>query len=192
MAAVPPVRAGSQKAPALPAHAATRHSNGHQQAMSLAVAEARAAGPRQKTGAFSKRSPRGGATGCRYVGPTNGPIRTGGANPRYPDSGFDNDVVTIRLHTSWSLMAIFLMLAILFGMNVPRASPFTAYDYSNRSNNVEAFNNEGTIELAGRTFKAVIGETTSHQDFLAGGLNEAGNCEVGTHRVWISDSPVHH
>ena len=56
----------------------------------------------------------------------------------------------------------------------------------------EAFNNKGTIELAGRTFKAVIGEMTSHQNFLAGGLDEAGNCEVGTHRVWISDSPVHH
>ena len=36
-------------------------------------------------------------------------------------------------------MAIFLMLAILFGMNVPRASPFTAYDYSNRSNNVDVY-----------------------------------------------------
>ena len=151
-----------------------------------------------------------------------------------------------------------MMIAILLGMNVPRVSGFTAYDCSNRSNNVEvysllepaschsasldlrverimpaeiiqvkktrvvpvlrclavvtevsqycghssaagvmrfhrfretavvepascreAFEKKGQIELAGKSYKAEIGQTTSHQDYVAGGLDEANHCEAG-------------
>ena len=34
---------------------------------------------------------------------------------------------------------MFMMFAILLGMNVPRVSGFTAYNCSNRSNNVEVY-----------------------------------------------------
>ena len=44
----------------------------------------------------------------------------------------------------------------------------------------EAFKKKGLIELAGRSYKAVIGQTPSHQDFLASGMDNAGHCEAGT------------
>ena len=44
----------------------------------------------------------------------------------------------------------------------------------------EAYEKKGLIELAGRSFKAVIGQTTSHQDFLAGRLDDTSHCEAGT------------
>ena len=37
---------------------------------------------------------------------------------------------------------------------------------------------KGLIEVGGRTYSAVIGTTSSHQEFLTGGLNDSGNCEV--------------
>ena len=40
---------------------------------------------------------------------------------------------------------MFLMLAILLGMKMPRVSSFTAYNCSNRSNNVEVYSR---VELA--------------------------------------------
>ena len=46
----------------------------------------------------------------------------------------------------------------------------------------EAFKKKGLIELAGRSYKVVNGQTTSHQDYLAGGLDEANYCEAGTFR----------
>ena len=42
-------------------------------------------------------------------------------------------------------MALFLMLAILLGMKMPRVSSFTAYNCSNRSNYVEVYSR---VELA--------------------------------------------
>ena len=55
------------------------------------------------------------------------------ASPCRHDNDNDNDVVTIRLQTSWSLSALFMLLAILLGMNVPQVTG------SNRSNNVEVY-----------------------------------------------------
>ena len=43
----------------------------------------------------------------------------------------------------------------------------------------DAFDNKGKIEVGGRIYPAVIGTTSSHQDYLAGGLDESNNCEVG-------------
>ena len=43
----------------------------------------------------------------------------------------------------------------------------------------EAFNNKGHLEVGGSVYPAVIGSTSSHQDYLAGGLDDAGNWEVG-------------
>ena len=43
----------------------------------------------------------------------------------------------------------------------------------------DAFSNKGLIEVGGRTYSAVIGTTSSHQEFLTGGLDDSGNCEVG-------------
>ena len=42
----------------------------------------------------------------------------------------------------------------------------------------DAFLNKGLIEVIGRTYSAVIGTTSSHQEFLTGGLDDSGNCEV--------------
>ena len=42
----------------------------------------------------------------------------------------------------------------------------------------DAFANKGLIEVGGRTYSAVIGTTSSHQEFLTGGLDDSGNCEV--------------
>ena len=166
--------------------------------------------------------------------------------------------MNLRLNLPWSISALFLTTALLLGMQFPRARAFTAYDCSNRSNNVEvfsllepaschaasidlrvertlpaeiiqvkktrmvpvfrclavetevsqycghssaagvvqffrfcettvvdpqacrdAFSNKGLIEVGGRTYSAVIGTTSSHQEFLTGGLDDSGNCEVG-------------
>ena len=43
----------------------------------------------------------------------------------------------------------------------------------------DAFNNKGKLEVGGRVYPAVIGSTSSHQDYLAGGLDDSGNFEVG-------------
>ena len=43
----------------------------------------------------------------------------------------------------------------------------------------EAFKNKGHLEVGGRMYPAVIGSTSSHQDYLAGGLDDSGKCEVG-------------
>ena len=43
----------------------------------------------------------------------------------------------------------------------------------------DAFGNKGKLEIGGRIYPAVIGSTSSHHDYLAGGLNDANNCEVG-------------
>ena len=43
----------------------------------------------------------------------------------------------------------------------------------------DAFANKGKIEVGGRVYPAVIGATSSHQDYLAGGLDDSGNCKVG-------------
>ena len=42
----------------------------------------------------------------------------------------------------------------------------------------DAFDNKRKIEVGGRIYPAVIGSTSSHQDYLAGGLDDANNCEV--------------
>ena len=81
------------------------------------------------------------------------------AGPRRTDN--DYDFVTIRLRTNWSLSALFMIFAILLGMH-------------------EHAKGELLIELAGRSYKAVIGQTPSHQDFLASGMDNAGHCEAGT------------
>ena len=43
----------------------------------------------------------------------------------------------------------------------------------------EAFKNKGHLEVGGGMHPAVIGSTSSHQDYLAGGLDDSGKCEVG-------------
>ena len=43
----------------------------------------------------------------------------------------------------------------------------------------DAFDNKGRLEVGGRVYSAVIGSTSSHQDYLAGGLDDSNNCEVG-------------
>ena len=105
-----------------------------------------------KTGQVIGTGFRGGPSGpsCGFCGGPSGPSRfalsrnsvwTGGAGRRASLRRYDNDndVVTIRLQMSWSLTALFMMFTILLGMNVPRVSGFTAYDCSNRSNNVEVY-----------------------------------------------------
>ena len=47
--------------------------------------------------------------------------------------------VTLRLNLPWSISALFLATALLLGKQISRARAFTAYDCSNRSNNVEVF-----------------------------------------------------
>ena len=42
----------------------------------------------------------------------------------------------------------------------------------------DAFDNKGKLEVGGRVYPAVIGSTSSHQDYLAGGLDDSNNCEV--------------
>jgi len=42
-----------------------------------------------------------------------------------------------------------------------------------------AFKKNGLIEIGGKIYSAVIGTTTSHSDFVVGGLDDAGNCETG-------------
>ena len=227
------------------------------------------ASSRAKAGPVKGTGFRGGPSGPSRFALSRAPVWTGGAGRRAvlrrQNNDNDNDWVTIRLRTSWSLTALFLMAAILLGMNVPRVSGFTAYDCSNRSNNVEvysllepaschsasldlrverimpaeiiqvkktrvvpvlrclavvtevsqycghssaagvmrfhrfretavvepascreAFEKKGQIELAGKSYKAVIGQTTSHQDYVAGGLDEANHCEAGTFRDSIT------
>ena len=46
----------------------------------------------------------------------------------------------------------------------------------------EAFGNKGKIEVGGKIYPAVIGTTTSHTNYLAGGLDDSGNCEVGQYQ----------
>ena len=53
--------------------------------------------------------------------------------------GQRSDHVNLRLNLPWSISALFLTTALLLGMQFPRARAFTAYDCSNRSNNVEVF-----------------------------------------------------
>ena len=43
----------------------------------------------------------------------------------------------------------------------------------------DAFDNKGKLEVGGRVYPAVIGSTSSHQDYLAGGLDDSSNYEVG-------------
>ena len=43
----------------------------------------------------------------------------------------------------------------------------------------DAFDNKGKIEVGGRIYPAVIGSTSSHQDYLAGSLDDSNNWEVG-------------
>ena len=47
--------------------------------------------------------------------------------------------MNLRLNLPWSISALFLAMALLLGMQIPRARAFTAYNCSNRSNNVEVF-----------------------------------------------------
>ena len=42
----------------------------------------------------------------------------------------------------------------------------------------DAFDNKGKLEVRGRVYPAVIGSTSSHQDYLAGGFDDSNNCEV--------------
>ena len=120
--------------------ASARQSYGLQQAKSLSRAGAKML---PKTGPVKGTGFRGGPSGPgRFTLPRN-PVWTGGAGRRASlrrqDNDNDNDVVTIRLRTSWSLTALFIMFAILLGMNVPQVSGFTAYDCSNCSYNVEVY-----------------------------------------------------
>ena len=46
----------------------------------------------------------------------------------------------------------------------------------------EASGNKGKIEVGGKIYPAVIGTTTSHTNYLAGGLDDSGNCEVGQYQ----------
>ena len=43
----------------------------------------------------------------------------------------------------------------------------------------DAFDNKGKLEVRGRVYPAVIGSTSSHQDYLACGFDDSNNCEVG-------------
>ena len=43
----------------------------------------------------------------------------------------------------------------------------------------DAFGNKGKLEIGGRIYPAVIGATSSHHDYLAGGLDNSNNCKVG-------------
>ena len=43
----------------------------------------------------------------------------------------------------------------------------------------DAFDNKGKLEVRGRVYPDVIGSTSSHQDYLACGLDDCNNCEVG-------------
>ena len=43
----------------------------------------------------------------------------------------------------------------------------------------DAFGNKGKLEVGGQIYPAVIGSTSSHHDYLAGGLDDSNNCEVG-------------
>ena len=43
----------------------------------------------------------------------------------------------------------------------------------------DAFDNKGKLEVGGRVYPAVIGSTSSHHDYLAGGLDDSNNCKVG-------------
>ena len=42
----------------------------------------------------------------------------------------------------------------------------------------DAFINKGKLEIRGRIYPAVIGATSSHHDYLAGGLDDSNNCKV--------------
>ena len=90
------------------------------------------ASSRAKTGLVKGTGFRGGPIGPSRFALPRAPVWTGGAGRRAGlrrhDSDNDNDVVTIRLRTSWSLTALFMMFAILLGMSVPGVSGFTAYD----------------------------------------------------------------
>ena len=57
----------------------------------------------------------------------------------------------------------------------------------------DAFSNKGKLEIGGRIYPAVIGSTSSHHDYLAGGLDDSNNCKVGQfkdaksrQKVWVS------
>ena len=88
---------------------------------------------RAKTGPIASTGFRGWLIGPSCFTLSQSSVWTGGvgyrASPCRHDN--DNDVVTIRLQTSWSLSALFMLLAILLGMNMPQVNG------SNRSNNVE-------------------------------------------------------
>ena len=43
----------------------------------------------------------------------------------------------------------------------------------------DAFSNKGKLEIRGRIYPAVIGATSSHYGYLAGGLDDSNNCKVG-------------
>ena len=43
----------------------------------------------------------------------------------------------------------------------------------------DAFSNKGKLEIGGWIYPAVIGSTSSHHNYLAGGLDDSNNCEVG-------------
>ena len=43
----------------------------------------------------------------------------------------------------------------------------------------DAFGNKGKLEVGGWIYPAVIGSTSSHHDYLAGGLDDSNNSEVG-------------
>ena len=127
--------------------ASARQSYGLPQAKSLSRAGAemfqKGASSRVKAGPVKRTGFCGGLSGPSHFTLPRAPVWTGEAGRRAGlrrhDSDNDNDVVTIWLRTSWSLTALFMMLAILLGMNVPRVSGFTAYDCLNRSNNVEVY-----------------------------------------------------
>ena len=42
----------------------------------------------------------------------------------------------------------------------------------------DAFDNKGRLEVGSRVYSAVIGSTSSHQDYLAGSLDDSNNCKV--------------
>ena len=61
------------------------------------------------------------------------------ARPRESMRGQRSDHVNLRLNLLWSISSLFLTMALLLVMQFPRARAFTAYNCSNRSNNVEVF-----------------------------------------------------